>query len=131
MQLSQTMLDEFKSVGCISSGVDQHRKRYPSPFTYRFPPNQQCIVFASLFLDDISIFLYDLAVLLVMVLEAFPWDASTSVASLTDSQIQQLCSLIRNKTITSLGDLASSSAEEESMSSLLLPERPKTYWVVF
>ncbi|KAE9419197.1 hypothetical protein Angca_009053 [Angiostrongylus cantonensis] len=66
-----------------------------------------------------------------MVLEAFPWDASTSVANLTDSQIQQLCELIENQTIRSLGH-ANSPTEVEDMSSLtggVLHDRPGPYLV--
>ncbi|EPB65225.1 hypothetical protein ANCCEY_15712, partial [Ancylostoma ceylanicum] len=43
-----------------------------------------------------------------MVIHAFPWDASTSVANLTETQIQQLCALIGNST-TSPAELLTNS----------------------
>uniref|UniRef100_A0A1I7WN93 PBPe domain-containing protein n=1 Tax=Heterorhabditis bacteriophora TaxID=37862 RepID=A0A1I7WN93_HETBA len=48
-----------------------------------------------------------------MVIHAFPWDASTSVANLTESQITQLCVLINNRTIQRTSSISSTVNDEE------------------
>ncbi|XGW25288.1 hypothetical protein V3C99_006590 [Haemonchus contortus] len=72
-----------------------------------------------------------------MVLYAFPWDASTSVANLTQSQIRQLCALMQNDSLSSLNNSINfATADDRSLSGLSalqsssgFHERPSSYMV--
>ncbi|KHJ97342.1 hypothetical protein OESDEN_02681 [Oesophagostomum dentatum] len=50
-----------------------------------------------------------------MVIYEFPWDASTSVANLTETQIKQLCALMSNATTSSLELLTNSTGISDNL----------------
>ncbi|KAK6746711.1 hypothetical protein RB195_000155 [Necator americanus] len=72
-----------------------------------------------------------------MVIYAFPWDASTSVANLTETQIQQLCALIGNSTISPVELVTNSTTAHDDLvtstsaaiASSFLHQRPPSYLV--
>ncbi|ETN80418.1 metal cation transporter, ZIP family [Necator americanus] len=72
-----------------------------------------------------------------MVIYAFPWDASTSVANLTETQIQQLCALIGNSTISPVELVTNSTTVHDDLvtstsaaiASSFLHQRPPSYLV--
>ncbi|KAK6031983.1 hypothetical protein OSTOST_01848, partial [Ostertagia ostertagi] len=72
-----------------------------------------------------------------MVLHAFPWDASTSVANLTESQIHQLCTLMQNNSMPLFNNSSSLSTGSETSSTDFailrsnsgFHERPSSYMV--
>ncbi|RCN28497.1 hypothetical protein ANCCAN_25758 [Ancylostoma caninum] len=71
-----------------------------------------------------------------MVIHAFPWDASTSVANLTETQIQQLCALIGNSTTSPAELLTNSTIDSDlitttptAVASGFLHQRPPSYMV--